>query len=64
MSTHDDSKYKEFKQSRELWKSVQQAMYSPEVEEALWEKLKMPRTGWKFRDFRVQTDAHGLVHAT
>lgn len=64
MSAHADSTYKEFKQSKELWTSVQQAMYSPEVEEALWEKLEIRKRGWKFRDFRVQSDGHGLVHAT
>jgi len=62
--THDCSKYKDFTESKQLWKTVQEAMYSSEVEEALWEKLKIKKRGWKFRDFRVQTDARGWVHAT
>lgn len=40
---------------------MQEALYSSEVEQALWTKLKMKKPGWKFRDFRVQTDAHGWV---
>ena len=56
------SEYKRFKQSKELWKTVQEALYSSEVEQALWANLNITKPGWKFRDFRVQADAHGLVH--